>query len=59
MSCTRHVVLKGIVQIVSSECDAYPTVSAYMVEGHLANYHELWVMYNDDDHGFAYAEEWS
>jgi hypothetical protein len=30
-----------------------------MVEGHLANYHELWVMYNDDDHGFAYAEEWS
>jgi hypothetical protein len=28
MSCTRHVVLKGVVQIVSSECDAYPTVSA-------------------------------
>jgi hypothetical protein len=25
----------------------------------LANYHELWEMYNDDDHGFAYAEEWS
>jgi hypothetical protein len=28
MSFTRHVVLKGAVQIVSSECDAYPTGSA-------------------------------
>jgi hypothetical protein len=49
--------LKGIVKIVSSECDAYPTDFACMVEGHLANYHELWVLYNDDDHDFAYAEE--
>jgi hypothetical protein len=28
MSCTRHAVLKGLVKIVSSECDAYSTVSA-------------------------------
>jgi hypothetical protein len=35
MSCTRHAVLKVVVKIVSSECDAYPTVSAYIVEGHL------------------------
>jgi hypothetical protein len=30
-----------------------------MVEGHLVKHHEIYGMYNDDDHGFAYAEEWS
>ena len=51
MSCTRHVVLKRVLKTVSSECDAYPTVSASMVEGHLVKHHEVLGMYNDDDHG--------
>jgi hypothetical protein len=59
MSCTRHVVLKRVLKTVSSECDAYPTVSASMVEGHLVKHHEVLGMYNDDDHGFVYTEGWS
>jgi hypothetical protein len=49
------LVLKVVEKIVSSECDAYPTVSASMTEGHLVKHHEIWKMYNDDDHGFVYA----
>ena len=41
MSCTRHAILKVVVKIVSSEYDAYPTVSAYIVEGHLVKRHDI------------------
>ena len=30
-----------VVKIVSSECDAYPTVSASMIYGHLVKHHEI------------------
>ena len=41
MSCTRHIVLKVVVKIISSESDAHPTVSALMVDGHFVKHHEM------------------
>jgi hypothetical protein len=34
MNCTRHVVLKVVVKIVSSECDVYPTVDKRKTTGY-------------------------
>ena len=41
LQCEELEDTKGVVKIVSSECDAYSTVSTLMVDDHLVKHHEI------------------
>jgi hypothetical protein len=46
MSSTESSLLKGVVNIIFCECNAYPGASVWMAKK--VKHHD---MYNDDDHG--------